>query len=80
MTKNEKLLKKFLLIPTDLTWDEFIIILNHYGFKEKKTGKTSGSARKFENDKGFKFTCHEPHKPNIVKKYIIRKFIEDYLK
>jgi hypothetical protein len=76
MTKIDKLLNKFYSIPNDLAWSEFITILNHFGYNEIKTGKTSGSGRKFKGQKGLKFTCHAPHKPNIVKEYVIINFIK----
>lgn len=75
MSKIEKLIQKFLNNPKDLTWDELIKILNYYGFEELKTGKTGGSARKFENKNGIPINIHKPHPKNIVKEYVIKLII-----
>lgn len=76
MSKIDKLIQKLLSNSRDLTWDEFKKILAHYGFKEIKTGKTTGSGRKFQNSSGARFNCHAPHQPPIVKQYIISNFKE----
>lgn len=76
MSKNEKLFSKFKTIPTDLTWDELIKILNYLGYKELPTGKTGGSRRKFVNGENDIINLHKPHPKNIVKKYVIEQIIE----
>ena len=53
MSRIEKLLIRFLSVPSDLTWDELTKVLNHKGYNEiSKKGKTGGSWVKFVNDKG----------------------------
>lgn len=77
MSRIEKLLEKFLSIPKDLTWEELVKILNHFGYIEKTTkGKTGGSRRKFINTDKDIINLHKPHPRNIVKQYIIRQIIE----
>ncbi len=77
MSKNEKILKRFLTIPKNFTWDELVKLLNHLGYIEKSTkGKTGGSRRKFVNDKLDIINLHKPHPSNIVKQYVIKQIIE----
>ncbi|QTE21871.1 type II toxin-antitoxin system HicA family toxin [Polaribacter cellanae] len=77
MSKIEKLITKFLNIPKDLTWDELIKILAHFGFTEiKKKGKSGGSRVKFIDLKNQIINLHKPHPGNIVKQYVIRQIIE----
>ncbi|MDR2679422.1 MAG: type II toxin-antitoxin system HicA family toxin [Tannerella sp.] len=73
MSRNEKLLIRFLSLPKDFTFDEVVRLLNFLGFYEVKTGKTSGSRVKFRNDNYplnvVKF--HRPHPENILKPYVL---------
>ena len=72
MTKKEKLIKRLLSKPKDLSWDELVKFLVLYGYEEENGGSTSGSARRFLNNKtNHSFSLHKPHKPNIVKGYAI---------
>ncbi len=75
MTKKDKLIKKFLSSPKDLTWDELVKFLKVYGYEEENTGKTVGSARRFINSKKHLISIHKPHPENIVKSYVIKKVI-----
>lgn len=77
MSKIEKLLNKFLSNPKDLTWEELIKVLAHYGFKElTKKGKTGGSRVKFVDENKNIVNLHKPHPRNIVKQYVIKQIIE----
>lgn len=79
MSIIEKLLERFLSVPKDLTWEEFLKVLKYYGYVElKKKGKTGGSRRKFINkDLGNDvIIAHKPHPQNVVKRYIIEQVIE----
>lgn len=76
MSKIEKLVQKFLTIPTDLTWEEFSKVLNHYGYIElKKKGETGGSRRKFINKMKAHdvIIAHKPHLQNVVKNILWNK-------
>lgn len=76
MSKIEKLVQKFLTIPTDLTWEEFSKVLNHYGYIElKKKGETGGSRRKFINKMKPHdvIIAHKPHLQNVVKNILWNK-------
>lgn len=73
MSRKDKLLKRFLSMPKDFTFDELVRLLGSYNFFEESTGKTSGSAVKFSND-DFPFELirfHKPHPTNIIKKYVL---------
>ena len=77
MSKKEKILKRFLNVPNDFTYDELLIILKMYGFIEIQKGKTSGSRVAFYN-KAYnkKIEFHKPHPNNIIKRYIIKNIID----
>ncbi len=78
MSKIEKLVKKLLSRPKDLTYDELVKILKHFGYTEVKLGKTSGSRRAFINEiSNHIIRLHKPHPGNIVKMYIIDFIIQE---
>ncbi|MCH7732600.1 MAG: type II toxin-antitoxin system HicA family toxin [Candidatus Marinimicrobia bacterium] len=74
MSKNEKLVGRFLTIPSDFKYSELKLIFEHYGYIEKNKGKTSGSKVAFV-DKTSKviFGMHKPHKKSdSVQKCVLR--------
>ncbi|MGK7887664.1 MAG: type II toxin-antitoxin system HicA family toxin [Crocosphaera sp.] len=75
MTRKEKLIKRLLTRPKDFTWDEMRKLLAELGFEEVKTGKTSGSRRRFINSSGIIISLHKPHPKNILKMYQIEQLI-----
>ena len=76
MAKVEKLVAKLLSDPADFTWDELVKLLGHLGYNELKTGKTSGSRRKFANAEKHIISLHKPHPGEILKKYQIKIIVE----
>lgn len=77
MSKKDKLLKRLLLLPKDVTFDEVVAILALFKFFEVKTGKTSGSVVRFKND-DFPYEpiiFHKPHPQNIVKIYVLKSIV-----
>lgn len=80
MSKNEKLIKRFLSKPKDFTWEELINFLKIYGYTEKISGKTSGSRRKFIHKTKKPIIVHKPHPKNIIKAYIINEITELFKK
>jgi hypothetical protein len=62
--------------PKDLTWDELVVVLKHYGFSEIATGKTGGSRRKFVDENLLIISLHKPHPRQIVKQYVLDQVIE----
>lgn len=69
MSQVQKLIARLLSFPKDFTWEELIKILNHFGFKEIKKGKTGGSRRKFSNSEKLIISLHKPHPTSILKRY-----------
>lgn len=77
MSKIEKIIDKFKKTPNDLSWEELIKVLNHFGFHEIKTkGKTGGSRVKFTDTEKRIINLHKPHPRNIVKQYLIKQILE----
>lgn len=75
MGKIEKLLARLLSNPSDFTWDELIRILNYFGYKELKIGKTGGSRRKFADNTNSIISLHKPHPGNLLKHYQLKDII-----
>lgn len=73
MSKNDKLIKRFLSEPKDFTWSELVKILSMCGYEEVKTGKTGGPRTAFKNQEGTRIKTHKPHPGNIFKNYVIKE-------
>ena len=73
MSRKEKLLKRFLDLPKDFTYNEMLKLLSDFGFHPVKTGKTGGSRVRFLNENFPKYPVkfHKPHPDNILKPYIL---------
>jgi hypothetical protein len=76
MSKKEKLIARFLAMPSDFHYDEMVKLLGYFGFKEVKKGKTSGSRVKFMNDENVPLMMHKPHPTGILKKYQLKQIKE----
>ncbi|MBI9069036.1 MAG: type II toxin-antitoxin system HicA family toxin [Salinivirgaceae bacterium] len=76
MSKKEKLIARFLSMPSDFHYDEMVKLLGYYGFQEVKKGKTSGSRVKFMNDEGLPLMMHKPHPRGILKNYQLKQIKE----
>ncbi len=76
MTKKEKLITRFLSMPSDFHYDEMVKLVNYFGFEEVKKGKTSGSRVKFINRQGISIMLHKPHPSGIMKKYQLKQIRE----
>jgi predicted RNA binding protein YcfA (HicA-like mRNA interferase family) len=76
MTRKDKLIKRLLSKPKDFTWNELASLLARLGFEEVKTGKTSGSRRRFVDANGMVITLHKPHPHNTLKQYQLEQIIE----
>jgi HicA toxin of bacterial toxin-antitoxin, len=75
MSKTEKLIERLLAFPKDFTWDELVKILDYFGYKEIKTGKTGGSRRKFAGAGNHIISLHKPHPGNILKHYQLKEVV-----
>lgn len=76
MTKVEKLFKRFLNRPKDLTWEELTKVLSFFGYQEQTGGAAGGSRRKFIHKSLPIIIAHKPHPQNIVKTYLINQIID----
>jgi hypothetical protein len=76
MTGKEKLIARFLSMPSDFHYNEMVKLLNHFGYREVKKGKTSGSRVKFINSKGVPLIMHKPHPTGILKHYQLKQVKE----
>ncbi|MFR9165162.1 MAG: type II toxin-antitoxin system HicA family toxin [Dysgonomonas sp.] len=74
MSKNDKLISRFLSFPKDFTYDELVKLLGIFKFYELATGKTTGSAVKFMNNDFPEnlIMFHKPHPSNIIKMYVLK--------
>lgn len=76
MSKKEKLIARFLNLPSDFHYDEVVKLLGYFNFKEVKKGKTSGSRVKFMSTKGVPIMLHKPHPSGIMKQYQLKQIKE----
>ncbi len=76
MSKKEKLILRFLTMPSNFHYDEMVKLLAYFGFKEVKKGKTSGSRVKFTNLNGVPIMLHKPHPTGIMKHYQLKQIKE----
>ncbi|SFN82540.1 HicA toxin of toxin-antitoxin [Algoriphagus ornithinivorans] len=76
MSKKEKLIARFLGMPSDFHYNEMVRLLGYFGFSEVKKGKTSGSRVKFENEGGALIMLHKPHPSGIMKQYQMKQIKE----
>lgn len=76
MSKKDKLITRFLVLPSDFHYDEMVRLLRYFDFKEVKKGKTSGSRDKFINEEGIPIYMHKPHPSGIMKRYQLKQVKE----
>jgi hypothetical protein len=78
MSKFEKLLAKLLNPSSIITIQELEYLLSKMGYREKKTGKTSGSRKAYINPKTKHiFRLHKPHPGNELKKYVKNHIVKE---
>ncbi|MBQ5957884.1 MAG: type II toxin-antitoxin system HicA family toxin [Bacteroidales bacterium] len=77
MGTKEKLIERFLKMPTDFTFDEIRVLLGYFGYEQANKGKTSGSRVIFKNGYKRPIMLHKPHPGNIVKNYALKQVYED---
>lgn len=76
MSQKEKLIARFLSMPSDFHYDEMVKLLGYFDYKEIKKGKTSGSRVKFINKDGVPLMMHKPHPTGILKYYQLKQIKE----
>ena len=77
MSSKEKLIARFMALPSDFTFDELERLLNALGYVKANKGKTSGSRVIFKDNEGHPIMLHKPHPGNIVKQYALRQVLEE---
>ena len=77
MSSKEKLVARFLTLPSDFTFDELERLLAIYGYEKSNKGKTSGSRIVFKDKEGHPIMLHKPHPGNIFKQYAVRQVLEE---
>lgn len=76
MSRKEKLIARFLSLPTDFHYDEMVKLLGYFEFYEVRKGKTSGSRVKFQNPEGVPIMLHKPHPTGVMKQYQLKQIME----
>lgn len=76
MSKHEKLLKRFITILVDFTWQELKALLAGFGYIRSRAGKTGGSRVRFDRDGGVPIILHRPHPSPLLKRYQIEQIIQ----
>ena len=76
MSKKEKLIARFLTMPSDFHYDEVVKLLGYFDFLELRKGKTSGSRVKFMDSQGVPIMLHKPHPTGIMKQYQLKQIKE----
>lgn len=79
MGRTEKLIVRFMTLPTDFTWDEMSRLLTALGYEIGNKGKTSGSRVIFKGVGKRPIMLHKPHPGNIIKEYVMKQ-VYTYLK
>ena len=76
MSRRKKLLLKLVDDPRNFSWDDFVALMGHLGYRKAKSGKTSGSRRRYVHASYAPISLHEPHPQNTLKQYQIEVVIE----
>jgi len=79
VSRQEKLIRKFLDKPNDFKWSELTAMLRGFGFKAVKGKKTGGSRARFAHPELPPIILHRPHPSSILKRYQVAQ-IENFLK
>ena len=77
MSSKDKLISRFLTLPSDFTFEELERFLTIFGYAISNKGKTSGSRVVFKDKEGHPIMLHKPHPGNIVKQYALRQVLEE---
>lgn len=75
LSKMEKLIARLQSKPRDFTFEELIVLLGYFDYKQVNLGKTSGSRVAFSNKDNDYIRLHKPHPRNILKPYQVEDVI-----
>ena len=80
MNRKFKLIERFKRIPSDFTYCELKVLLEHLGYKQIKLGKTSGSRRRFIHVSYPMIILHKPHPNDLLKRYQLRQIKQMFIR
>ena len=76
MGTKEKLIERFLSLPSDFTYNEVIRLFSIFNYYERQKGAPSGSrVESVSKDGNRSFIMHKPHPSNIMKKYAMKQIL-----
>lgn len=76
MSKEEKLIRRLLNIPSDFTFGELKTLLGRLGFEQTNKGKTSGSRVAFlHKEKKAIVRIHKPHPNSELPKAALKEVV-----
>lgn len=77
MSKEEKLISRLLMVPSDFTINEITTLLKRLGFELSNKGNTSGSRIAFVHNKNKDIIrLHKPHPKNTLGKATLKDVIQ----
>ena len=76
MNRKEKLITRFLGMPSNFHYNEMVRLLGYFDFEEVKKGKTTGSRVKFMNPEGNPIMLHKPHPSGTMNRYQLKQIKE----
>jgi hypothetical protein len=76
MNRKEKLIARFLGMPSDFHYNEVVRLLGYFDFEKVSRGKTSGSRVKFMDSEGVPIMLHKPHPSGTMKQYQLKQIKE----
>ena len=77
LSQTEKLIRRLLSNPKDFSYQEVKTLLSNFGYKERTSGKTSGSKVAFTNIDNDYIRMHRPHHRNALLPYQVTNLIND---
>lgn len=77
MSRKDKLIARLKSKPKDFEYSELTALFKYLGYKEKTSGKTSGSRVTFFNETTRRIIkIHKPHPQPNLKEYVINELLE----
>ncbi len=76
MSKRDKLVRRFLTLPKDFTWNELVAMLAGFGYELSHQGVSSGSRVRFLHPDLPPVILHKPHPTQILKRYQMEQVLE----
>jgi hypothetical protein len=76
MSRREKLIRRFLALPRDFTWQELVSLLEGFGYVQSSGGKSGGSRVKFLHEERPPIILHRPHPTPVLKRYLMEQLAE----